>query len=180
MSQIKVNSIIPVSGVPTGGGGGIIQIKQTVISDVKSYTASAYVWTDMPGFNATITPTSSSSKIMILVGIGAIHQEGGTLIGKVLRGSTDIGVGDADGNRQRCGFRMFGADVLNANHCGSYHYTFMDSPATTSATTYKLQISGASNTSYPIYLNRAINDANSNDNFRGRSISTLTLMEVSA
>ena len=180
MSQIKVNSIIPVAGVPTGGGGGIIQIKQTVISDVKSYTANAYAWTDMPGFNCTITPTSSSSKIMIFVGIGGIHQDAGSIIGKVLRGSTDIGIGDADGNRPRCGFRMYGSNVYNGNHCGSYQFIFLDSPATTSATTYKLQTAGESGTSYPVYLNRTLNDSNNDYNYRGRPISTMTVMEVSA
>ena len=180
MSQIKVNSIIPVAGVPTGGGGGIVQIKQTFISDVKSFTANTYTWTDMPGFNCTIAPTSSSSKIMILVGIGAIHQEGASILGKIVRGSTDIGIGDADGNRMRCGFRMLGADVVNANHSQSFNYTFLDSPATTSATTYKLQVSGPSSSSYPMYLNRSVNDSNITDNFRARAASTLTLMEVSA
>jgi len=180
MSQIKVNSIIPVAGVPTGGGGGIIQIKQTFISDVKSYTANSYVWADMPGYNCTITPTSSSSKIMVVVGVGALQQNAGTILGKVVRGSTDIGIGDADGNRMRCGFRILGQDAINGNHCGSYHYTFLDSPATTSATTYKVQFAGGSNTSYPVYLNRTVNDSNSADNFRGRAASTLTLMEVSA
>ena len=180
MSQLKVNSIIPVAGVTTGGGGGIVQINQTVISDVKSYTSNAYVWTDMPGFNCTITPTSSSSKIMIVVGIGGIHQEAGSIIGKVLRGSTDVGIGDADGNRPRCGFRMYGSAVYNGNHCGSYQFTFLDSPATTSATTYKLQTAGESGTSYPVYLNRTLNDSNNDYNYRGRPISTITLMEVSA
>ena len=180
MSQIKVNSIVPVGGLPAGAsGGGIIQCVQTVISDVKSYTSNAYVFTDMPGFNCTITPSSNSSKVLIVVGIGAIQQEGGTILGKVLRGSTDVGVGDAAGNRQRCGFRMFGADAINANHCTSYQFSFLDSPATTSATTYKLQTSGGSSSSYPVYLNRAVNDADSSDNFRGRSTSTMTLYEVS-
>ena len=180
MSQIKVNSIIPVAGVPTGGGGGIIQIKQTFISDVKSFNANANTFTDVSGFNCTITPTSSSSKIMIFVGIGAAHQDGGTIIGKVLRGSTDVGVGDADGNRMRCGFRMYGSNIYNTNHCGSYHYTFLDSPATTSATTYKVQFAGENGTSYPVYLNRGAADSNNDYNYRARAASTLTLMEVSA
>ena len=180
MSKLKVNSIIPVAGVPTGGGGGIVQIQQTVITDVKSYNAAAYAFTDVSGFNCTITPTSSSSKIMIVVGIGGIHQEAGSIIGKVLRGSTDVGIGDADGNRPRCGFRMYGSAVYNGNHCGSYQFTFLDSPATTSATTYKLQTAGESGTSYPVYLNRTLNDSNNDYNYRGRPISTITLMEVSA
>ncbi len=180
MSTLKVNSIIPVAGVPTGGGGGIVQIQQTVITDVKSYNAAAYAFTDVSGFNCTITPTSSSSKIMIAVGIGAAHQEAGTILGKVLRGSTDIAVGDADGNRPRCGFRMYGSAIYNTNHCGSYYFTFLDSPATTSATTYKVQFAGESGTSYPVYLNRATADSDNNYNYRGRAISTMTLYEVSA
>jgi hypothetical protein len=180
MSTLKVNKIIPTAGVPTGGGGGIIQIIQTVISDVKSYTANAYTWTDMSGFNCTITPINSSSKIMIVVGIGGIHQDAGTILGKVVRGSTDVGIGDADGNRPRCGFRMYGSNVYNGNHCGSYQFSFLDSPATTSATTYKVQFNGESGTSYPVYLNRVLTDTNASENYRGRPISTLTLMEVSA
>ena len=40
MSQLKVNSIIPVGGIPTGGTGGIIQVKQTVKSDTSTETLS--------------------------------------------------------------------------------------------------------------------------------------------
>tara|TARA_Y100000004_G_scaffold112206_1_gene126048 strand:- start:397 stop:939 length:543 start_codon:yes stop_codon:yes gene_type:complete len=180
MSTLKVNSIIPVAGVPTGGGGGIVQIKQTVITDTKSYTANSHTYTDMPGFNCTITPTSSSSKIMIVVGIGAIHQDSGTIMGKVQRGSTDIGVGDANGNRPRSGFRMYGSNIYNTNHCGSYHFTFLDSPATTSATTYKLVTAGESGTSYPVYLNRGVQDSDNSFTYRSTTISTMTLYEVSA
>ena len=141
MSQIKVNSIVPVGGLPAGAsGGGIIQIVQTVITDTKSYTANANTYADMPGFNCTITPSSSSNKVMIVVGIGGLHQESGTIAGKILRGSTDIGVGDANGNRPRAGFRMYGSAIYNTNHSGSYHFTFLDTGvSTTSATTYKVQ-----------------------------------------
>jgi hypothetical protein len=179
MSQIKVNSIVPSGGLPAGSNGGIIQCVQTVISDVKSYTANAYTFTDMPGFNCTITPSSSSNKVLIVVGIGGIHQDAGSIIGKVLRGSTSVGIGDADGNRPRCGFRMYGSNVYNGNHTGSYQFNFLDSPATTSATTYKLQTAGESGTSYPVYLNRTINDSDNDYNYRGRPISTMTLYEVS-
>tara|TARA_Y100001937_G_scaffold98111_1_gene133768 strand:- start:242 stop:784 length:543 start_codon:yes stop_codon:yes gene_type:complete len=179
MSQLKVNSIVPVGGLPSGSNGGIIQIKQTVITDTKSYTANANTYADMPGFNCTITPSSSSSKIMIVVGIGALHQESGTIAAKVQRGSTDIGVGDANGSRPRLGFRMYGSAIYNTNHCGSYHYTFLDSPATTSATTYKLVTMGEGSSSYPVYLNRSVQDSNDAYSYRSTTISTMTLYEVS-
>ena len=179
MSQIKVNSIVPAGGLPAGANGGIIQVVQAVISDVKSYTANANTYTDMPGFNATITPSSNSNKVLIVVGIGAIHQNAGTILGKVQRGSTDIGLGDAEGNRPRCGWRMYGSNVYNNNHCGSYQWNFLDSPATTSATTYKVVTMGESGTSYPVMLNKVISDTNASENYRGRSISTITLYEIS-
>ena len=66
MSQLKVNSIIPVSGVPTGGGGGIIQIKQTFKTDGTSQSGnSSSTYYDISGMSVTITPTSSSSKIIV-------------------------------------------------------------------------------------------------------------------
>jgi len=160
--------------------GSIIQIVQTVITDTKSYTANANTYADMPGFNCTITPSSSSNKVMIVVGIGALHQESGTIAGKVMRGSTDIGVGDANGNRPRAGFRMYGSAIYNTNHCGSYHFTFLDSPATTNATTYKLQTMGENGTSYPVYLNRGVQDSDNAYSYRATTCSTMTLYEVAA
>ena len=181
MSTLKVNSIIPVAGAPSGGGGGIVQIKQTVLTAAISYTPSGpHVYADMPGFNCTITPTSNSSKIMIVVGIGGLHQESGTIAGKVVRGSTDIGIGDANGNRPRAGFRMYGSAIYNTNHCGSYHFTFLDSPATSSNVTYKLQTMGENGSSYPVYLNRAVAHGNYAYSYRATTISTMTLYEVSA
>ena len=160
--------------------GNIIQVVQTVITSVKSYTANANTYADMPDFNCTITPSSSSNKILITVGIGCLHQESGTIAGQVLRGSTVIGVGDANGNRPRAGFRMYGSAIYNTNHAGSYHYTFLDSPATTNATTYKLQTMGENGSSYPVYLNRSVQDSDNAFSYRATTISTMTLYEVAA
>ena len=161
--------------------GTVVQVVQTVISDVKSYTPSgANTYTDMPGFTGTITPSSSSNKILITVGIGGIHQEYGTIAGKIQRGTTDIGVGDANGSRPRSGFRMYGSSIYNTNHCGSYHYTFLDSPATTNATTYKLVTMGEGGSGQPVYLNRSVQDSNDAYSYRSTTISTMTLMEIAA
>ena len=63
MSQLKVNSIIPVAGVVTGGGGGIVQTVQTVKTDTHYTSSTSY--TDVTGLTVSITPTSNTSKILI-------------------------------------------------------------------------------------------------------------------
>ena len=98
MSTLKVNSIIPVAGVPTGGGGGIVQVKQTVKSDTTTVASSSFA--DLPGMTITITPTSSSSKIFIMSHMTFCHQDQNhTVVFRLMRGSTDVCIGDADGSR---------------------------------------------------------------------------------
>ena len=65
MSQIKVDSIIPRGGLPSGASGGIIQMVQTVktASFSKVNTAS---FSEITGLTVTITPQSASNKILIM------------------------------------------------------------------------------------------------------------------
>ena len=67
MSTLKVNKIIPTAGVPTGGGGGIIQIVQTLKKNVQSTTSSSMI--DISGMSVAITPTTNTSKVLILVSL---------------------------------------------------------------------------------------------------------------
>ena len=70
MSQLKVNSIVPVGGLPSGSNGGIIQVKQTIKKDV--FTTSQYVgsgYTDLTGLSVAITPSSNSNKILVVTQI---------------------------------------------------------------------------------------------------------------
>ena len=63
MSQLKVNSIVPVGGLPSGANGGIIQVVQTFKNDAASVTSNSFV--DLPGMSATITPSSNSNKVLV-------------------------------------------------------------------------------------------------------------------
>lgn len=68
MSTLKVNKIIPTAGVPTGGGGGIIQVvtkTQTFTSNVTTVSSSFANLTST--LNTSITPLFSSSKIFVLM-----------------------------------------------------------------------------------------------------------------
>jgi len=63
-SELRVDKIIPTSGVPTGGAGGIIQIQQTVKTDFLTISANDTI-TDVTSVN--ITPHFSTSKIFVMV-----------------------------------------------------------------------------------------------------------------
>ena len=166
MSQLKVNSIIPVAGVPTGGGGGIIQVKQAYKNDTAS-SSTTTSFTDISGLSVSITPISSSSKILVFVALNGISHEIQSVGFRLLRGSTQVG--GASSTALQSGFANIYADeeyLMSASHC------FLDSPATTSATTYKLQWRPANGT---VYLGRYFFDAT-----QYNSASTITAMEVSA
>ncbi|BCV08527.1 MAG: hypothetical protein CM15mL8_070 [Caudoviricetes sp.] len=55
MSQLKVNSIVPVGGLPSGASGGIIQVVQTVKTDTMSTSGTGGSYQDITGLSVTIT-----------------------------------------------------------------------------------------------------------------------------
>ena len=62
MSQIKVDSIVPSGGLPSGSSGGIVQIKSVTKTDTFSATSNSY--TDVTDLTLSITPQSTSNKIL--------------------------------------------------------------------------------------------------------------------
>ena len=181
MSQIKVNSIIPVAGVPTGGGGGIIQIKQTYKTDVFSSTSAGTH--DVTGLSVSITPTSTSSKILVLCELGGhVHNAmGGSFqIKRTISGSaTTIGLADAAGSRQVSSFSSHlytGDGGGSGNIILAANARILDSPSTTSAITYQVVMIQITTNLYCI--NRSETDNNTND--FARTVSNITAMEVSA
>ena len=150
--------------------GSILQIQQTVKSD--TFVSSSASWVDVTGMSVDITPTSSSSKILVSF---AIH---GTTVNvayvKLQRNGSDIAIGDAASNRIRCTAGNFNVGG-DGNTTYLFTQEFLDSPGTTSTLTYKLQFrheSGGSNW----HVNRTVNDPDSSTGMRG--ISTITVMEI--
>ena len=166
-SELRVDKIVPTGGVPTGGGGGIIQIKQGIITaPVSTGTSGSFIDT---GLSATITPTSNTSKVFCMVSLGSISSTAGTSVGfRLVRGSTDIGMPNS--TSLQSGF----TNIYDADQqlLASANFNFLDSPATTSSITYKVTWRNSGNTTW---LGRYIGSAT---NYNG--VSTLILMEVSA
>ncbi len=170
MSQLKVDSIVPRGGLPSGASGGIIQIKQTVKTNTFSTTGTHV---DITGLNVSITPQSSSSKILVHAIICMSGTDNGFC--RLLRGSTVIALGDGDGNRSR-GFGHTGyQNFIGDTGALPYNILFLDSPNTTSSTTYKVQIGVGAGTQF---VGRGTADGNNNQNVR--SVCTITAMEVGA
>ena len=141
MSQIKVDSIVPRGGLPAGSNGGIIQVKQTFKNDEFSSSSSSYV--DITGMTVTITPQSSSSKILIDVNLNAGGADNMYAGIKVMRGSTSIGLSTSMSlsSQVNASFAAY-TDYQGNSDVKAYNFGFrhLDSPNTTSATTYKLQV----------------------------------------
>ena len=172
MSELRTNRIVPRDGLVSGASGGIIQCVQTVKTDTFTTTSQSY--TDITGFSATITPTRSDNKILISYTLSIAGN--GFPRFKLVRGSTDIFVGDAASSRVRC---LFGGYVggLHGGLVLPVSGDFLDSPSTTSATTYKFQVGVIHATGYTTYFNRSRSDTD--HNYMPRTASSIILMEVS-
>jgi hypothetical protein len=164
------------SGTATGFGGGKIgQVLQVVKTDTFSSTA-ANTWTDVTGLTLDITPTATSSKVLAMWqvngGTGSVNYR---FQFRMLRDSTAIGVGDAASNRERTAFNVQTAYSNNVNTTQVNTALYLDSPSSTSALTYKVQMKIEGDT---MYVNRVGEDTDVAQ--VGRGASSITLMEVLA
>ncbi len=154
--------------------GNILQVVQTVKTDSFSTTSTSLV--DITGFSVTITPSSSSSKILVMVTIGiAANAAASATCFALLRGSTNIVSNTSGGftDTSNC-FAVAGGGGIDDNERKtiSPSITFLDSPSTTSATTYKCQmLAGGGNTGY--FNQWGLNTDQA-------AVSTITAMEVAA
>ena len=172
MSELRTNRIVPRDGLASGVSGGIIQIKSTHIT--AAFTTQSETYTDITGHSVTITPTRADSKILIDYRVQWMHHgnNGATASLRLLRGSTVIG-NDATSD-DRMGILLLNCGSQENMSSSSINY--LDSPATTSATTYKMQIhldSAGGSGSYIF----GINHWPPNDSYRGTS--SITAYEVS-
>lgn len=159
---------LPTSAI---GTGGILQVVSTTKTD--TFTTASTSYTDLTGLSVSITPKSASSKILVsyeVQGTGQSATSHGFL--QIVRDSTPIAIGDAAGSRtQVTSFLVISGygDAMVTNAA-----SHLDSPATTSALTYKVQV--RSNSAGTTYINRSSADNDASGYPRG--VSTITVMEV--
>ena len=137
-SKLRVNQIEPVDGIPTGGGGGIIQVKLTTsINSGSQFSTGSGTYVDITGMNCSITPTASTSKILVTLNPIVLMNNGSgstqRCAVKLLRDSTSL----LDQN-DFCTHQVGNAEADYLGVAGYFQY--LDSPSTTSSITYKVQI----------------------------------------
>ena len=147
--------------------GSLLQVVSTAKTDTFSTTSTSY--TDITGLSVSITPSSTSSKVFVVfeTRIGASSD---AFFVQVLRDTTAIYRGDAAGSRTRA---TAGGNYLNQYISGTSTGMYLDSPSSTSALTYKLQMKVSAGTGY---VNRGANDTD-NAAF-DRTASSITVMEI--
>ncbi len=183
-SQLRVDKIVPVDGVPTGGGGGIVQVKSTNKLDTFSSSSTSFV--DVTNFHVDITPISSSDKFLVTVDlkIGPANNTSGAVFANIVRdiggSSVDIYKGTADGSKTSASWGR--EDNPRDNYAGfellPLHLTFLDDISgsySSGSVRYKIQMCDKNGGTF--YVNRVSNEANGEQ--YPRSASSLTVMEVS-
>ena len=173
-SELRVDKIVPTDGVPTGGGGGIIQVVHSSATNSVSQSSpsggSTQTTLTDTGLTATITPKFSTSKVLVLVH-QSMHIENGSdnvqfQVNMLLRdGSNNVLRGSLQFDSLRWKNQYAAADVYSLN--------FLHSPNTTSAFTYKMTMNY-----YYISSGGGTLTAQFGDQANCRS--EMTLMEVSA
>ncbi len=163
-----INSSAAIASSKLSGTGKVLQVVQTVKTDGFSF-ATANAWTDVTGMSVTITPSSTSSKILI--------KYNTNISGSVTTAHAYLALTDSANNLV---VTPTGSGNIN---CHSHHnlndgrdlnnvtFEYLISPSTTSAVTYKLR--ARTQSSHTAYLNYG-----SYDTHDGNTISTITAIEV--
>ena len=162
----------------TTTAGKILQVVSTTKTD--SFTTTSTSYTDITGLSASITPSSSSSKVYVVVHVNSAATTRYASF-RLVRGSTNIAVGtDITGSQEAATFTA-GSNTSNSYDnlvLRNQSMAILDTPSTTSATTYKLQ--GRINYGTgDFYINRQpYTDTTST--YVVRTASTITLYEVAS
>jgi hypothetical protein len=139
--------------------GNVLQVVQTVKTDRFSASVAANTTVVVPGFEVTITPRSTSSKVLITYSISTGAANDSYQTTKLQRDEVDLIVGDS------------GLPNQSTTAGTPTTFTFLDSPNTSSAVTYRVVILNS-------FTSALTMDVNSAGGTRATAVSTITAMEI--
>lgn len=144
--------------------GKVLQVVSTTKTDTFSGTSTSFA--DVTGLSVAITPSSTSNKVFITANFVVSNGSGArSMYFNLLRGSTDIAQPDTPDTNDctiQCNTQVASSGIEVAK------ISFLDTPSTTSATTYKIQYKQDSGTTY-------VGRRGDSDQ---RSVSTITAYEI--
>ena len=152
------------------GSGAVLQVISTEKND--DFTTASSSYTDVTGLSVSITPASTSSKILVMFSISVSNTSStqGTFI-RLMRDSTEIAPARSDSNYDSAWHKFYG----DTNITNVMAYQFLDSPSSSSALNYKLQIKPQGSTAT---VNRSGSN-NASQGYSHKSSSSITVMEIS-
>ena len=153
------NTISAITALPAAiSTGKVLQAIHATTNTQATSNVNTFADT---GLTATITPSSSSNKVLVIVNQNGLYKTGADIRmqGRLLRGSTNLGnfIGD----------ETLRSSNANAFDMGGTGFSYLDSPSTTSATVYKTQF-------------RNVDNTNTIEVQNGSSVSSITLLEILA
>ena len=162
IAATQLTGTIAAAALPAGT---VLQVVSTTKTDVFSTTSTSY--TDITGLSVSITPKFSTSKIYVIVSVYQSNAltDGRRTLTQLVRGTTPICIGT--GGIGTAGSTYNGSASVESS--GPFSISYLDSPATTSSTTYKMQANSVDNST--MYINRS-----SATQFSGAS--SITVMEI--
>jgi hypothetical protein len=172
-----INASAAIVSTKLSGTGKVLQVVSTNKTDTFASSSIANTFVDVTGLSVSITPSSASNKILILATVN--HGTDGiraTAL-KLLRDSTAINIGTASGDRTVASTVAIGENY-DSNRGEVSSINFLDSPATTSSVTYKIQIGIIESTGNVARVNTS--GADGNFTYIARAASTITVMEIAA
>ena len=171
------NGCITADDLATGVGGKILQVQQTLKTDAFSMSNNSF--TDVTGMTVDITPSSSTSNILVSLDICYGGQANLYALFDLYRDSTVIGRSNAVSLSNQLNGAFGAACGNNDNDFYKLHnasFTILDTPPSASQITYKIQV--YSYDSKTFYLNRPYD--NTNYAYIHGGSSSITAMEVAA
>lgn len=165
----------PSAGPPATSA--VVQVKSTTLTTPFSVSTALGTFQDITGLTVAITPTSASNKVLIFASVNCGNPGAGNqgILLNLTGGNASSYRGDANGTRTRAAVSSLAATDTSVATQISLQY--LDSPATTSATTYGVAINfSASGSTKTMYVNR--NDSYTDNNYIPTLASTITVMEV--
>jgi hypothetical protein len=178
ITTLQTGAIQTVAGKPIlNSTGSILQVVQTVKTDTFSTSSGTGSPATITGFSASITPSSTTNKVLVYVSIGQLSGNSDTTWGIFMfRNGTKIFSGDVAGSRAS-GSIAGGIPSTGGTWRGNPALImYLDSPSSTSAVTYTFSL--GSNGSSIVYFNQDGRDTNA-ANDATRTASSIILMEVS-